>query len=226
MGSSQAALRRGAGICEYLCSDQQASESEALIKAPEIGSNIPTRGNAFSHWLGRVSYKLTGWDIVGQFPDLPKFVLIVAPHTSNWDFIVGVGALFALHLNVSYLAKDSLFVPPLSVVLKWLGGIPVNRKVSKDRVSEMVQAFRSREKLILVFTPEGTRKRVTEWHTGFYHVAVGANVPILPVAFDYGKKRVIIGDPFYPTGNAAGDIVKLRAFFKEVTPKHAKNFAP
>ncbi|MFN2602447.1 MAG: 1-acyl-sn-glycerol-3-phosphate acyltransferase [Gemmatimonadaceae bacterium] len=149
----------------------------------------------------------------------------MAPHTSNWDFLVGVGALFELRLRVAYLAKDSLFRGPMAAIMRWLGGIPVDRSVSRDRVTEMVDTLRAHNRLVLVFTPEGTRKRVTEWKTGFYHVAAGAGVPIIPVAFDYGKKAVIIGPPLVPTGNAEGDIRKLRGFYAKVTAKRPENFA-
>lgn len=196
------------------------------MEIPKLGPNIPSRGNAFSHWLGRTAYALTGWHFVGPFPNLPKFVLIVEPHTSNWDFFVGLGALFALGIDVSFLGKDSLFRPPLSPILRWLGGIPVDRSVHRDRVAEMVTAFREHDRLILVLAPEGTRKRVKEWRTGFYHVAAGANVPIVPVAFDYGKKAIIIFDTFYPTGNADKDIAAIRALFANVTPKHPENYVP
>jgi 1-acyl-sn-glycerol-3-phosphate acyltransferase len=196
------------------------------MEFPKLGPNVPSRGNAFSHWLGRVSYTISGWKIIGNLPDLPKFVLIVAPHTSNWDFFVGVGALFGLGLKLSFLGKDSIFVPPFAQILRWLGGMPVDRSISRDRVAEMVDAFNSHDRLIFGLTPEGTRKKVQEWRTGFYHVAVGANVPIVPVAFDYGKKALIIDEPFYPTGNAAADIAKLRAWFANVTPKRPENYAP
>ncbi len=195
------------------------------MKVPELGPNVPSRGNAFSRWLGRASYSLTGWHIVGAMPDLPKFVLIVAPHTSNWDFFVGVGALFSLGLRVSYLGKESIFRGPTGRIMRWLGGIPVDRSVSRDSVTEMVDTFHGRDRLVFVFTPEGTRKRVEEWKTGFYHVAFGAKLPIVPVAFDYGRKAVIIGPPFYPTGDADRDIAKLRRSYSGVTARRPENFA-
>lgn len=167
---------------------------------------------------------MSGWHFIGAIPDLPKFVLIIAPHTSNWDFFVGVGALFSLGLKLQFLGKDSIFRWPIGLVMRWLGGIPVDRSVSRDRVSDSVAAFKSRDKLILGVAPEGTRKKVEEWKTGFYHVARGAGVPIVPVAFDYGKKAIIIGKPFTPTGDVEGDIEKLRAFFSDVTAKRPENY--
>ena len=153
-------------------------------------------------------------------------MVIVAPHTSNWDFLVGVGALFSLGLRISFLGKDSIFRGPTGRIVRWLGGVPVDRSVSRDRVTEMVDTFRDHERLVFGLAPEGTRKRVTEWKTGFYHVALGAKVPIVPVAFDYAKKAIIIGPPVYPTGDATREIANIRKFFSGVTAKRPENFVP
>ena len=139
---------------------------------------------------------LTGWKFDGGLPNEPKFVIIVAPHTSNWDFPVGLAALFALGFRISFLGKHSIFKWPLGLFMRWLGGIPVERSVSRDRVAESVAAFNSTDKLILVIAPEGTRKLVPRWKTGFYHVAHGARVPIVPIVFDFGRKTIGIRPPF------------------------------
>lgn len=157
-------------------------------------------------------------------PNEPKFVIVVVPHTSNWDFCVGVAALFALGFRVSFLGKHTLFKGPLGMFMRWLGGIPVDRSVSRDRVGESVQAFKSNEKLILAVAPEGTRKRVAKWKSGFYYVAHGAGVPIVPVAFDYGSRIVRIGAPLLPTGNREADIETLKSFFRNVVPRRPENF--
>ena len=195
------------------------------MKVPELGPSVPARGNAFSAWLGRTAFALAGWHFEGALPDRPKFVVIVAPHTSNADFFVGVAALFSLGLRLSFLGKDSIFRGPMGPIMRWLGGIAVDRSVSKDRVSDSIAAFNSRDQLVMGVTPEGTRKRVPHWKTGFYHVAHGAGVPIVPVAFDYAKKAVIFGNPFTPTGDADGDIAQLHQFYAGVTAKRPENFA-
>lgn len=169
---------------------------------------------------------LTGWRFDGAMPNQPKFVVVVAPHTSNWDFFLGVAALFALGFRVSFLGKHTLFAGPLRVPMRWLGGIPVDRSVSRDRVSETIAAFNANEKLILAVAPEGTRKRVTEWKTGFYHVAHGAAVPIVPVAFDYGTKTVRIGNPIVTTGNMSEDMARIRGFYRNVIGKRPDQFQP
>lgn len=176
--------------------------------------------------MGRRALSTAGWRIDGTMPNEPKFVLIVAPHTSNWDFPLGVAALFAFGFRVSFMGKHTLFRGPLAIPMKWLGGIPVERAVKRDRVSESVAAFKASEKLILVIAPEGTRTYVAAWKTGFYHVAHGAGVPIVPVAFDFGPKVIRVGEPLLPTGDRDADISKLREYFRTSTGKVPAHYQP
>ena len=168
--------------------------------------------------------RVTGWKFEGALPNEPKFVAIVAPHTSNWDFPLGVIALFALGFRVSFLGKHTIFKWPLGIFMRWLGGIPVERSVSRDRVAETVAAFNNAKQLILVIAPEGTRTWVPKWKTGFYHVAHGAHVPIVPISFDFAKKVIAIGPPFTTTGDTDGDIERLKDFFRGAIGKHPENF--
>ena len=191
---------------------------------PELGPNVPSRGNAFSRTLGRTALAIWGWRFEGTIPNVPKFVVIVAPHTSNWDFFVGVGALFSLGIRISFLGKDSIFRGPGGLIMRWLGGIPVDRSVSRDRVAEMVDVFKSRDHLVVGLTPEGTRKKVKEWKTGFYHVAKGAQVPILPVAFDYARKTIVFFPPFNPTGDAKADIEFLKRLYRPSMARRPDKF--
>jgi 1-acyl-sn-glycerol-3-phosphate acyltransferase len=194
------------------------------MHVPELDPSVPSRGNVFSRTLGRTALGLSGWRMEGMLPPLPKFVVIVAPHTSNWDFFVGIGAVFALGLRISFLGKDSLFRGLQGPIMRWLGGIAVDRSVSRDRVAEMVEVFRSRDRLVVGVTPEGTRKKVADWKTGFYHVAKGANVPILPVAFDYSRKKIIFFPAFTPTGDAKRDIEFLKGLFQPAMARRTGNF--
>lgn len=191
---------------------------------PQLGPAVPRRGNAVSRWVGRVVLQSGGWKFEGEVPDEPKFVIIVVPHTSNWDFIVGVGALFALGFRVSFLGKHTLFKWPLGTFMRWLGGVPVERSVSRDRVGENINAFKSADKMILAVAPEGTRKLVKDWKTGFYHVADGAHVPIVPVAFDYGTNTIRLHPRFWTTGDKESDISRLKDFYRTVVPKNPENF--
>ena len=169
---------------------------------------------------------LTGWKFEGAIPDEPKFVMIIAPHTSNWDFIVGLWAYFALGFRASFLGKHTLFEYwPVAPFMRWLGGIPVDRSVSRDRVSEAVHAFEASDQLILILAPEGTRKFVPEWKTGFYHMAHNAHVPIMPVAFDFENKVVGLYPLFRTTGAADADIDALQNLYRGIKGKHPENFA-
>ena len=192
---------------------------------PSLGPNVPRRGNALEHAFGRMMMRITGWKFNGAIPDEPRFVLIVAPHTSNWDFFVGLWAYFALGFRASFLAKHTVFVWPFAPFLRWLGGVPVNRSVSRDRVAESIDAFNASEKMVLIIAPEGTRKFVPEWKTGFYHVADGARVPIVPVAFDFEHKLIRIFPPFHTTGDADADIGAIQDLYRRIQGKHPENFA-
>ena len=160
-----------------------------------------------------------GWRIAGDIPDLPRMVLVVAPHSSNWDFIVGVAAKLALRLRVTYLGKDALFRFPLGILMRRLGGIPVDRSSSNAVVQAIVREFAQRRQMILAIAPEGTRRRVERWRTGFYHIARAAGVPIVPVAFDWAAREVQIQSPFLPAGDPDADIAALRTRFAAVRRK-------
>lgn len=185
-----------------------------MTLTPEVGANIHRRGNFFTTGIARLMMLLTGWRFEGALPNLRQFVLIVAPHTSNWDFPIGVMAMFALGLRGTFLGKDTLFDPPFGFIFRWLGGIPVDRHSSHNVVEQTIDYFRTRDQIILALSPEGTRKKIPRWRTGFYWVAVGAGVPIVPVAFDFPRKRWIIHPPQVMTGDAEKDIAHLHTFFR------------
>ena len=159
------------------------------------------------------------WRIDGDIPDRPRMVIVVAPHSSNWDFIVGVAAKMAMRLHVQYLGKDTLFRFPLGIVMRRLGGIPIDRASANAVVSSVVTQFENRRRMLLAIAPEGTRKPVQRWRSGFYHIARGAGVPILPVALDWGTRTVRIGALFLPTGDMDADIAELRRRFAEARRK-------
>ena len=166
--------------------------------------------------LGRAYLRLAGWRIEGVFPADPKYVIVVAPHTSNWDFPLGVAVVFAIEIRASWLGKHSLFIPPFKKCLRWLGGIPVNRSASHGVVGACVKAFESVPALMLAVAPEGTRKGVSQWKTGFYRIASQAGVPILPVGFDYREHVVRLMPLFQPSGNLEQDLPLIQAMFTNV----------
>ena len=163
--------------------------------------------------IGRAYLRLAGWRIEGVFPTEPKYVAIVAPHTSNWDFSLGVAVVLATDLRVSWLGKHSLFNTPLKGFFQWLGGIPVDRRASHGVVGACVQAFEAAPALFLALAPEGTRKGASRWKSGFYLIAAGAGVPILPVAFDYRDHVVRLLPLFQPSGHLEQDLPLIQALF-------------
>ena len=180
--------------------------------------------NVLMHWFSRMALRLTGWRVVGGAPTVPKYVLIAAPHTSNWDFPVALMVCFALRLRVYWMGKDSLFPPLLGGVMRWLGGIPVNRARSGNLVQATVDAYNSNARLIVIVPPEGTRSKVTQWKTGFYYIAQGAGVPIALGYLDFRKKEAGLSRMFQPSGDIAADMVEIQAFYAGITGKNPGKF--
>ena len=184
-----------------------------MTRLPPLPPNLPRRGNAFWRALGRTLLALGGWRIDGEFPDRRKLVAIVAPHTSNWDFLVGISAVWALGLRVRFLGKHTLFHPPLGWLMRWSGGIPVNREAPQRLVPQAVEAIREADAIVLAITPAGTRSSTRPWKSGFYHIAHAARVPILPVAFDGAHRTIRLLPPFETSGDYAREIPILRALY-------------
>ncbi|RQO73246.1 glycerol acyltransferase [Aquitalea sp. FJL05] len=175
---------------------------------------------SFMRALSILLLRLRGWRIEGNFPDLPKYVLIAAPHTSNWDFPLTLGVCFALRAKLYWMGKHTLFWGPLGPVMRWLGGIPVMRSRNNSLVQQMVTVYQQSEQLVVAIPPEGTRQRVKEWKTGFYHIACGAQVPIVLAYMDYERKECGFGPVFYPSGDIAADIPRIQAFYRDKVGKH------
>lgn len=189
-----------------------------------VGKRVPRKGGPVTRWLGRMVLQALGFRIEGTLPDLAKFVVIAAPHTSNWDFVIGMAARWVLSVDARWLGKDKLFWWPFGYFLQWLGGTPVDRSSSNGVVDQVVGWYRDREQLIVGLSPEGTRKKVDRWRTGFYHIARGAGVPILLAYFDYGKKTVGFGPLMNPTGNVEADMKEMIAFYRTKPGKYPDQF--
>ena len=185
---------------------------------------LPVRKNAFLRFVGGSVLKVMGWRVAGTFPLISKAVVIAAPHTSNWDFIIGIAAKFQLQLQIHWLGKATLFRPPFAWLFRWLGGSPVRRSSPEGIVEQTVCLFNEHDAYLLGLSPEGTRKKVDRWKTGFYHIARGAGVPIVPVAFDYGRKAIFIGEPFWPSESLETDFAALMNFYSAVEGKIQQNF--
>jgi 1-acyl-sn-glycerol-3-phosphate acyltransferase len=161
--------------------------------------------------LGRFLMGIRGWRVEGEIPNLPKFVIAVAPHTSNWDFLVGLWVKLALRLGARFVGKHTLFWGPLGTYMRWLGGVPVDRDAAAGFVGEAARALRQAEAFVLVLAPEGTRKRTDKWKSGFYRIAAEAGVPILLARFDYPRKAVIFGPLVEPSGDYERDLALMRS---------------
>ncbi|ANI12889.1 acyltransferase [Pseudomonas citronellolis] len=181
------------------------------------GNYLPR--NPFAEWLGHGMLKAAGWRIEGALPPLDKFVVIGAHHTSNWDFMLFLAAKFVLRLNARWFAKHTLFRWPFGGLLRRWGGIPIQRHLKLNTVEQAVQAFRDSREMILIISPEGTRKKVERWKMGFYHIARGAEVPVVLAALDYGNRRIVIGEPFRPSGDEAADLQRMLAFYRPFVPR-------
>ena len=173
-----------------------------------------------------VFLKLAGWRIEGTLPETArKCVLIAAPHTSNWDLPYTLMTAFVLRLNVYWMGKASIFRPPFGPLMRWLGGIAVQRDQSNNLVAGSAAALKAAQGSVqLIVPPEGTRSKTTQWRTGFYYIALGAEVPILLAFMDYTHRRAGLGPVFQPTGDIDRDMLDIKAYYAPFRGKNAKQF--
>jgi 1-acyl-sn-glycerol-3-phosphate acyltransferase len=183
--------------------------------------SVPRTGSGrFARWCARTLLRLGGWRVVGAFPDVPKAVLIGAPHSSNWDGVWGFAAKIALGLDMRVFAKHQLFRWPFGPLLHRLGVIPVNRGDARGLVEQMQERFRQEERFWLGIAPEGTRKRVERWKPGFWKIARAAGVPVVPAYFHYPEKIIGVGEPFFLGDDMDADIARIRAWYAPWRGKH------
>ena len=173
-------------------------------------------------WLLIAIYRLRGWHVEGNVPPVPKFILIGAPHTSNWDFAVFLGAIDELGVQPSYIGKHSLFRWPMGRFFTDMGGIPIDRTKSHNYVVAVADAIAKRDRIALVIAPEGSRHPERHWRSGFYHIAMRAGVPIVPAWIDRKRRRVGLGAPITPSGDYEADLAKIAAFYRANIPGHPR----
>ncbi|MDH6304227.1 1-acyl-sn-glycerol-3-phosphate acyltransferase [Parabacteroides sp. PF5-5] len=176
---------------------------------------------ALCKWL----LNIAGWKIGSLGEDVSKCVICVAPHTSNWDFVIGKLFYGAVERKACFLIKKEWFFFPFNFLFGSMGGIPVDRRKNTSVTDQMAEEFAKRKTFHLAITPEGTRKKASDWKKGFYYIAVKAEVPILLAYIDYKKKEVGFGPLFHPTGDVDADIATIRSFYKGVTARFPSNFA-
>lgn len=191
------------------------------IPAPEeLPAQMPHLADNWRRVVCRGVLRLAGWRLVGEFPGVPRLVMIAAPHSSWWDGIWGLVVKVGIGADIKFMAKQELFRPPLGALLRGLGGIPIARRAAHGVVEQMIERFGHHEQLWLGIEPEGTRRHVPKWKSGFWYIAHRAGVPVFPVAFHYPDKTIHLG-PLYPTtGDLAADTERLRAFYQPYQGKH------
>lgn len=180
------------------------------------------RNNRFTRTLGRMLMRLSGWSFEGTLPDVKKIVVSVAPHTSNWDFVVGVMALFSLDVRISFLGKHTLFQGPFGRFMRAIGGIPVDRSQPHGVVGEIVEALKRTDRMLFAVAPEGTRQLNKGFKTGFLHIAHEADVPICLAYFDFSRKVVGFGEVVHATGNVEADLERIIAYYKPIRGRYPK----
>ena len=185
-----------------------------------LGDKVPRRGQSLRRFIGLFLMWLIGWRMRGEFPNVPKGMFVIAPHTSNFDGLISVAVIMAMRLELSFFVKDSAFVWPFGGVMRWFGAVPVNRENSKDMVGHMVSQYQQKPALMIAIAPEGTRNSSPEWKTGFYWAAYQAGVPIIMASFDYAAKELALLGSFTPTGDVERDLPLIIEHFRGITPRH------
>mgnify|MGYP001156719496 FL=1 len=193
----------------------------AKITKDQVPDHLKGKWGAFFQWLGKLVIGSSGWKITGKIPHEERILIIAAPHTSNWDFILGISALFALNVNIKWLGKNSLFIPGIAWFFKWLGGIPVNRDNPSSLIDYVVQTVEKEKGLMIGMAPEGSRRKVNRWKSGFLRIAEQTNSKILLLSIDATNKTLKIGDLFQPSGDNEKDInfvMKYYSQYKGINP--------
>jgi len=180
----------------------------------------------FMRLLSWLVLKLAGWKVVNVVPVSGSYLIIAAPHTSNWDFPLGIAIALHLRLKVYFIGKHTLFKGVAGPIMRWLGGIPLNRQASKNFVDASIEAYANNDNLVLAIAPEGTRSGVNRWKTGFYHMAKGANVPIALAYFDYSNRTGGIGKMLITTDDMAADMQSIEDFYRPIKGKNISNYNP
>lgn len=176
------------------------------------------------YWVGRAVLTALGWKEEGEKPRVPRCVLVAAPHTTNWDLPVSLGLAYVLGIDVKWVGKHTLFEGYKGPFFRWLGGVSVDRTGSKDQVQQLADYIKSQDEVILMIAPEGTRGRAKYWKSGFYYIALAADVPIALSFVDYKRRRGGIGPVFKPSGKLEEDVARIRDFYQGVTARYPEQF--
>lgn len=189
-------------------------------RVPALPPQAPRSGNAFTRWFGRTVLRAGGWTIEGEFADRAHMVVIAAPHSSGWDAVWGLAAKLAMGVDIAFMAKAELFRGPLGWLLRALGGIPINRARAHGSVGQAAASIRGAPRQWFVIAPEGTRRRVEHWKSGFWHIARAAEVPVFCAWFDYPSRTIGLGRLFETSDDLAADMARIREYYRPYIGKH------
>ncbi len=186
----------------------------------------PPEANYFISQLARFIFWVAGWKVTGKLPNFPKMLMIGAPHTTNWDGTIFYLFSLAVRAHIKFIGKHTLFKPPFGTLMRWAGGVPVNRSTTMNAVDQVVEAFNANEHMALIIAPEGTRSLTKHWKTGFYYIALRAQVPIVLVYVDYPRRRCGVGPHFVPTGDIETDFKIIQDFYADKEGRHPEKKGP
>ena len=190
------------------------------------GTRRPPEANYFISKLARFIFWIVGWRVTGELPNFPKMLLIGGPHTSNWDGAVFYLFSLSVRAHIHFLGKHTLFKPPFGGIMRWAGGVPINRTTTVNAVDQVVDAFNAHERMALIIAPEGTRSLTKYWKTGFYYIALEAHVPVVFAYVDYSRKRCGVGPYFMPTGDIDADFKLVQDFYADKVGRHPEKQGP
>lgn len=200
------------------------SKKQVSVSQDQTPVHLRANRSAFAQWFGRTVLDVFGWRVVGELPNLERVLVIGAPHTSNWDFVYAMAAILGLNLKLRWLGKHTIFKFGVTWFMNWLGGIPVNRSKPESIVDNVARLVERDKGIIIGMAPEGTRKKVEKWKTGFLRISKALDCPLFLVGLDFPNKLIVLDKLFYPTGDNDADIATLKAFYGKYTGKYPDQF--
>lgn len=196
------------------------SKKPMAVSQQQCPEHLRANRGALAQWFGRTLLRVFGWRVDGQIPDLQRILIIGGPHTSNWDFVFAMGAILGLNIRLRWLGKHTIFKPGVRWFMEWLGGIPINRSQPQSIVENVTKLVERENGIVIGLAPEGTRKKVDKWKTGFLRMAEATDCTIVMIGLDFPAKRVVLGDTFQPTGDYEADLEAIMAHYKRYHGKH------
>jgi 1-acyl-sn-glycerol-3-phosphate acyltransferase len=196
------------------------SKKPLTVSEEQCPEHLRAGRSAFAKWFGRTVLRVLGWRVEGQIPNLKRLLIIGAPHTSNWDFVLAMGAILGLNIRLRWLGKHTIFKPGVVWFMEWLGGIPINRSQPQDIVGNVAKLVERDNGIVIGLAPEGTRKKVEKWKTGFLRMAEATDCTIFMIGLDFPKKLIVLGDIFEPTGDHEADLAAIMKHYKRYTAKY------